>query len=144
MFEEEEREFLSRPPLQAFCPLVISVLVVDRGHCVRTSGDGHRYSTPPEYSGKRVSVTITDDKIYIYDLNSWGKFAEHKRCKNKQGNKNHLLPEDLPGMPQIALQPAYVLLFNEMRDKSTDWIREIAASTKKMHSEQPRFANCRH
>lgn len=97
MFEEEEREFLSRPPLQAFCPLVIRVLVVDRGHCVRTSGDGHRYSTPPEYSGKRVSVTITDDKIYVYDLDSWVKIAEHKRYKNTQGRKTHLLPEHLTG-----------------------------------------------
>lgn len=79
---EEEREFLGRLPLQAFCPLDIRVLVVDRGHCVRISGDGHRYSTPPEYTGKRVSVTITDDKVYIYDLDSWGKIAEYKRYKN--------------------------------------------------------------
>lgn len=62
MFEDEEREFLGRPPLQAFCPLDIRVLVVDRGHCVRISGDGYRYSTLSEYTGKRVSVTITDDK----------------------------------------------------------------------------------
>lgn len=94
MFEEEEREFLGRLPLQAFCPLDIRVLVVDRGHCVRISGDGHRYSTPPEYTGKRVSVTITDDKVYIYDLDSWGTIAEHKRYKNTQGNKTHLLPEN--------------------------------------------------
>ena len=92
---EEEREFLGRLPLQAFCPLDIRVLVVDRGHCVRISGDGHRYSTPPEYTGKRVSVTITDDKVYIYDLDSWGKIAEYKRYKNTQGNKTHLLPEHL-------------------------------------------------
>ena len=80
---------------QAFSPLDIRVLVVDRGHCVRISGDGHRYSTPPEYIGKRVSVTITDDKVYIYDLDSWSKIAEHKRYKNTQGNKTHLLPEHL-------------------------------------------------
>ena len=73
MFEDEEREYLGRLPLQAFCPLDIRALVGDRGHCVRISGDGHRYSTPPEYTGKRVSVTITDDKDYIYDLDSWGK-----------------------------------------------------------------------
>ena len=95
MFEDEEREFLGRLPLQTFCPLDIRVLVVDRGHCVRISGDGHRYSTPPEYTGKRVSVTITDDKVYIYDLDSWGKIAEHVRYKNPQGNKTHLLPEHL-------------------------------------------------
>lgn len=59
MFEDKEREFLGRLPLQAD----IRVLVIDRGHCVRSSGDDHRYSTPPEYTGKRVSVTITDDKI---------------------------------------------------------------------------------
>ena len=47
MFEDEEREFLGRLPLQVFCPLDIRVLV-DRGRCVRISGDGHRYSTPPE------------------------------------------------------------------------------------------------
>lgn len=91
MFEDAEREFLGRRPLQAFCPLYIRVLVVDRGHCVRISGDGHRYSTPPEYIGKCVSVTVTDDKVYIYDLDSWVKIAEHKRYKNVQGNKNHLL-----------------------------------------------------
>jgi hypothetical protein len=91
MFEDEERKYLGRLPLQAFCPLDIRVLVVDRGHCARISGDGHRYSTLPEYTGKRVSVTITDDKIYIYDLDSWVKIAEHKRYKNVQGNKNHLL-----------------------------------------------------
>ena len=73
----------------------IHVLVVDRGHCVRISGDGHRNSTPPEYTGKRVSVTITDDKIYIHDLDSWGKISEHKRYKNPQGNKTHLWPEHL-------------------------------------------------
>lgn len=73
MFEDEEREYLGRLPLQAFCPLDIRDLVVDRSHCVCISGDGHRYSTPPEYTGKRVSVTITDDKVYIYDLDSWGK-----------------------------------------------------------------------
>ena len=95
MFEDEEREYLGRLPLQAFSPLDIRVLVVDRGHCVRISGDGHRYSTPPEYIGKRVSVTITDDKVYIYDLDSWSKIAEHKRYKNTQGNKTHLLPEHL-------------------------------------------------
>ena len=78
MFEDEEREYLGRLPRQAFSPLDIRVLVVDRGHCVRISGDGHRYSTPPEYTGKRVSVTITDDKVYIYDLDSWVKIAEHK------------------------------------------------------------------
>ena len=78
MFEDEEREYLGRLPLQAFCPLDIRVLVVDCVHCVRISGDGHRYSTPPEYTGKRVSVTITDDKVYIYDLDSWVKIAEHK------------------------------------------------------------------
>ena len=44
MFEDKEREFLGRLPLQAFCPLDIRVLVVDRGHRVRISGDGHRYS----------------------------------------------------------------------------------------------------
>ena len=99
MFEDEEREFLGRLPLQTFCPLDIRVLVVDRGHCVRISGDGHRYSTPPEYTGKRVSVTITDEKIYIYDLDSWGKIAEHKRYKNPQGNKTHLLPEHLTKIP---------------------------------------------
>lgn len=48
MFEDEERKYLGRLPLQAFCPLDIRVLVVDRGRCVRISGDGHRYSTPPE------------------------------------------------------------------------------------------------
>jgi hypothetical protein len=92
IFEDKEREYLGRLPLQAFCPLDIRVLVVDRGHCVRISGDDHhRYSTPPEYIGKRVSVTITDDKVYIYDLDSWVKIAEHKRYKNVQGNKTHLL-----------------------------------------------------
>lgn len=95
MFEDDEREYLGRLPLQAFCPLDIRALVVDRGHCVRISGDGHRYSTPPEYIGKRVSVTITDDKVYIYDLDSWVKIAEHKRYKNVQGNKTHLLTEHL-------------------------------------------------
>lgn len=95
MFEDEEREYLGRLLLQAFRPLDIRVLVVDRGHCVRISGDGHRYSTPPEYTGKRVSVTITDDKAYIYDLDSWVKIAEHKRYKNEQGNKTHLLTEHL-------------------------------------------------
>lgn len=95
MFEDAEREFLGHLPLQAFCPLDIRVLVVDRGHCVRILGDGHRYSTPPEYTGKRVSVTITDDKAYIYDLDSWVKIAEHKRYKNVQGNKTHLLTEHL-------------------------------------------------
>lgn len=40
-------------------------------------------------------MTITDDKVYIYDLDSWSKIAEHKRYKNTQGNKNHLLPEHL-------------------------------------------------
>ena len=93
MFEDEEREYLGRLPLQSFCPLDICVLVVDRGYCVRISGDGHCYSTPPEYTGKLVSVTITDDKIYIYDLDSWRKITESKRCKNTQGNKTHLLPE---------------------------------------------------
>ena len=88
MFEDEEREYLGRLPLQAFCPLDIRVLVVDCGHCVRILGDGHRYSTPPENTGKRVSVTITDDKIYIYDLDSWVKIAEHKRYKNVQGNND--------------------------------------------------------
>ena len=34
MFEDAEREFLGRLPPQAFCPLDIRVLVVDRGHCV--------------------------------------------------------------------------------------------------------------
>ena len=29
MFEDEEREYLGRLPLQAFCPLDICVLVVD-------------------------------------------------------------------------------------------------------------------
>ncbi len=91
MFEDEEREYLGRLPPQAVCSLDIRVLVVDRGHCVRISGDGHRYSTPPEYIGKCVSVTVTDDKVYIYDLDSWVKIAEHKRYKNVQGNKNHLL-----------------------------------------------------
>ena len=95
MFEDEEREFLGRLPLQSFCLLDIRVLVGDRGYCGRISGDGHRYSTPPEYTGKRVSVTITDEKIYIYDLDSWGKIAEHVRYKNPQGNKTHLLPEHL-------------------------------------------------
>ena len=91
MFEVEEREYLGRLPLQAFCPLDIRVFVIDRAHCVRISGDGLRYSTPPEYTGKRVSLTITDDKVYIYDLDSWGKIAEHKRYKNVQGNKTQLL-----------------------------------------------------
>ena len=95
MFEDEKCEYLGRLPLQAFRPLDIRVLVVDRGYCVRISGDGHRYSTPPEYTGKRVPVTITDDKVYIYDLDSWVKIAEHKRYKNPQGNKPHLLPEHL-------------------------------------------------
>lgn len=95
MFEDEEREYLGRLPRQAFSPLDIRVFVVDRGHCVRISGDGHRYSTPPEYTDKRVSVTITDDKAYIYDLDSWVKIAEHKRYKNEQGNKTHLLTEHL-------------------------------------------------
>lgn len=95
MFEDEEHKYLVRLPLQAFCPLDIRVLVVDRGRCVRISGDGHRYSTPPEYTGKRVSVTITDDKIYIYDLDSWVKIAEHKRYKKVQGNKTPQLTEHL-------------------------------------------------
>ncbi len=95
MFEDEEREFIGRLPLQAFCPLDIRVLVVDRGHCVRISSDVHRFSTPPEYTSKRFSVTNTDDEIYIYDLDSWVKIAEHKRYKNVQGNKTHLLTEHL-------------------------------------------------
>lgn len=95
MFEDEKCEYLGRLPLPAFRPLDILILVVDRGYCVRISGDGHRYSTPPEYTGKRVPVTITDDKVYIYDLDSWVKIAEHKRYKNPQGNKPHLLPEHL-------------------------------------------------
>lgn len=95
MFEDEEREYLGRLPRQAFSPLDIRVLVVDRGHCVRISGDGHRYSTPPGYIGQRVSVTITDDKVYIYGLYSWVRIAEHKRYKNVQGNKTHLLTEHM-------------------------------------------------
>lgn len=95
MVEDEEREYLGRLLLQAFCPLDIRVLVVDHGHCVRISGDGHCYSTPPEYLGKRVSVTITDGEIYIHDQDSWVKIAEHKRYKNVQGNKTHLLTEHL-------------------------------------------------
>ena len=62
MFEDEEREYLGRLPPQAVCPLDIRVLVIDRGHCVRISGDGHRYSPPPEDTGKRVSVTITETR----------------------------------------------------------------------------------
>lgn len=95
MFEDEERKYLGRLPLQAFCPLDIRAFVGDRGHCVRISGDGHRESTPPEFTGKRVSVTITDDKVYIYDLDSWVKIAEHKRNKKVQGNKTHLLTKHL-------------------------------------------------
>lgn len=84
----EEREYLGRLPFQAPLSVGYSRPCVDCGHCVRISGDGHRYSTPPEYTGKRVSVTITDDKIYIYDLDSWVKIAEHKRYKNVQGNND--------------------------------------------------------
>ena len=40
-------------------------------------------------------MTITDDKIYIYDVDSWGKIAEHKQYKNTQGNKTHLVLEHL-------------------------------------------------
>ena len=40
-------------------------------------------------------MTITDDKIYIYDLDSWVKISEHKRYKNVQSNKTHLLTEHL-------------------------------------------------
>lgn len=40
-------------------------------------------------------MTITDATIYIHDLDSWGKISEHKRYKNPQGNKTHLLPEHL-------------------------------------------------
>ena len=40
-------------------------------------------------------MTITDDKVYIYELDSWVKIAEHKRYKNEQGNKTLLLTEHL-------------------------------------------------
>lgn len=63
MFEDEEREYLGRLPFQAPLSVGYSRPCVDCGHCVRISGDGHRYRTPPEYTGKRVSVTITDDKV---------------------------------------------------------------------------------
>lgn len=90
------------------------VLVVDRGLCVRILVDGHHYSMPPEYAGKRVSVTIADDKIYIYDLDSWRKITESKRCKNTQGNKTHLLPE-----PLIDAERKY-------RRQPREWVAELA------------------
>jgi hypothetical protein len=58
MFEDEERKYLGRLPLQAFCPLDIRILVVDRGHCVRISDDGHRYSTPPENTGVKRPLGV--------------------------------------------------------------------------------------
>lgn len=113
MFEDDERKYLGRLPLQAFCPLDIRILVVDRGHCVRISGDGHRYSTPPEYIGKRVSVTITDDKVYIYDLDSRVKIVEHKRYKYVQGNKTDLLTEHLTDAER------------KYRRQSREWVAEF-------------------
>ena len=96
MFVDEEREYLDHPSPQTFSQLDIRILVVERGHCVHNSGDGHRYSTPPEYTRKHVSVTNTGDKIYIYDLDSWDKIVEHKRYKNTQSNKSYLLSEQDP------------------------------------------------
>ena len=95
MFEDEEREHLGALPTQSFYPLDVRVLSVDRAHCIRISSDGHRYSTPPEYIGKRVFVTITDDKILTYDIDCQRKIAKHKRCFNTCGNKTHLLPKHL-------------------------------------------------
>ena len=93
MCEDEEREHLGALPTQSFYPLDVRVLNVARAHCIRVSSDGHRYSTSPEYIGKRMFVTITDDKILIHDIDCQRKIAEHKRCFNTYGNKTHLLAE---------------------------------------------------
>lgn len=53
---------------QSFYPLDVRVLSVGCAHRIRISTDTHRFSTPQEYIGKRVSVTIAEDKILIYDI----------------------------------------------------------------------------
>lgn len=95
MFKDEECEHLGALLSQSFYPLDVRVLSVDRAHCIRISSDDHRYSTSPEYIGKRISAPITEDKILIYDIVCQRKIAEHKRCLNTCRNKTHLLAEHL-------------------------------------------------
>ena len=113
MFENEERQHLGELPPQNFCPLDIRILTVDRGHCIRLANDGHRYSTPAEYIGKRVSVTVTDDKVLIYDLETWEAIGEHPRYTNARGNKTHILPKHL-----TAAEKKY-------RRQPHEWVAEL-------------------
>lgn len=116
MFDREERQHLGELPPQSFNPLDVRILMVDRGHCIRLADDGHRYSTPFEYISKRVCVTITDEKVLIYDLKTWNRIGEHLRCTNVGGNKTHILPEHL-----TAAEKKY-------RRQPHEWVQELVKS----------------
>ena len=95
-FQQEEKAYMSALPAIPYEHGDWRTLVVDKAHCVRIASDGgHRYSTPADYIGKKVSVRICRRQIEIYDQETMVCLGTHQRVTTTRGEKTHILEQHL-------------------------------------------------
>jgi transposase len=96
LFESEEKKSLKTLPAIPYEAGDWKLLTVDKGHCVRIASEqGHRYSTPAEYVGKKVAVRVGRNTVEIYDAQTLQSIGMHERCTDLTGNRTHVLEEHL-------------------------------------------------
>ena len=93
-YETEERQHMSPLPAYPYEHGVWKLPIVDKGHCIKLA-DGHRYSTPASYIGKKVAVRITGTFVEIVDPVTMAVIGKHPRYWNRGGVKTHILQEHL-------------------------------------------------
>lgn len=94
---EQEKPFLMPLPAEPFEIGEWRYVRVDARHCVKISCSGnlHRYSVPPGYVNKKVTVHLTGAYVTVYSGKDNQIIARHDRCYNDTGEKTHLLPEHM-------------------------------------------------
>lgn len=107
-YEDEEKQCMQSLPSHPYDHGEWKIYTVDKGHCIRLSPSygAHRYSVPAKFTGKRMHVKLTQNRVQIYDAETGAFLAAHERCYSEVGNKTHILPEHLtPAEKQTRLTP---------------------------------------
>ena len=89
-YEREEKPFLASLPEKPYELTRWHRQKVDKAHCVRI--EGHRYSVPPDFTGKPVDIRVTEKDIQIFQVaeGMCGLIAEHQRSYDETC-KTHIL-----------------------------------------------------
>lgn len=98
LFSAVEMVHLQTLPAEDYEVCEWMCLVVDKAHCIKIHKDGHRYSTPTSYIGKKVYVRLSQKTVTLFDIESGKIIGTHVRRFNSLGLKTHLLEEHMTDM----------------------------------------------